>query len=121
MRSCDNNASPTARLLNNRSRTRLNSQRTNGKEECHIVEQVYDDKKAIYIWLDSIEAQNEELKKSIAEKYRPYHDKKYMLVFFESGKGSLAENLSGLLRYNQQKQAYQEVKKQRKARDELSL
>lgn len=82
-----------------------------------MITNVRDDKKRVEIWLTREEGRDEALRESLKPLYAAYKQKKYLVVVFTSGEGSLAEYTSALLRHNRDKMAREEVKAEQAARD----
>ena len=70
---------------------------------------VNEDRKVVGIWLANAEKNDAELRESLRPLYKKYHDQKYLVAVYMSGKQDLYENTRGLLLYNRRRSAEKEV------------
>ena len=61
---------------------------------------VRNDSKIVEIWLTHSESQDEELRQILKPKIAEYHQKKFLVVVYESGKADLFETTRDLLQHN---------------------
>lgn len=74
---------------------------------------VNDGKKLVTVWLTNGETYDDKLKAGLEDVYAEYSAKKYLVAVFESGREELYDNTLALLKYNRQKSAEEEVKRDR--------
>ena len=63
---------------------------------------VKDDKRIVEIWLTNAEKENIQLRDLLKPLCKKYHDRKYSVAVFISGKGDLFEGTLDLLVHNKQ-------------------
>ena len=76
---------------------------------------VNEDRKVVGIWLANAEKNDAELRESLRPLYKKYHDQKYLVAVYMSGKQDLYENTRGLLLYNRRRSAEKEVQAEKAA------
>lgn len=74
---------------------------------------VNDGKKLVTVWLTNGEKYDDKLKARLEDVCAEYSAKKYLVAVFESGREELYDNTLALLKYNRQKSAEEEVKRDR--------
>jgi len=65
-----------------------------------MVINVHEQNKIVEIWLTNEEKRDTALRENLRPLYREYKDKKYTVAVFESGEGSLFDNMESLVLHN---------------------
>ena len=74
---------------------------------------VNDEQRIVEVWLSRAERNDAALAQRLRSQCKPYAEKGYFVVYFQSGDGNLYENTLDLLRYNRKRSARQAVAKEK--------